>query len=89
MTYYFQPTAMIPVKLFIGYIQMSSTDSYSCIKIGLVRYNWTEAEFKEFERFTFKPRLKFWWFHLNLYELFQDLGRRSVEPGFWGIWDAA
>ena len=27
-----------------------------------------ETEFKEFQpRLKFKPRLKFWWFHLNLY----------------------
>jgi len=39
-----------------------------------------EAEFKEFE-----PRLKFWWFHLNLYLFFQDLSRRLIETGFWGI----
>ena len=33
----------------------------------------TEAEFKEF-----KPRLKYGWFHLKLYLIFQDLSR------FWG-----
>ena len=44
----------------------------------------TEAEFKEFE-----PRLKYGWFHLKLYSIFQDLSRRSIETGFWGIWDAA
>ena len=32
------------------------------------------AEFKEFERwFKFKPRLKYGWFHLKLYQMFQDL----------------
>jgi len=36
-----------------------------------------EAEFKEFERrFKFKPRIKYGWFHLELYQMFQDLGRR-------------
>ena len=35
------------------------------------------AEFKEFERrFKFKPRLKHGWFHLKLYQMFQDLSRR-------------
>ena len=35
------------------------------------------AEFKEFERrFKFKPRLKYGWFHLKLYQMFQDLSRR-------------
>ena len=35
------------------------------------------AEFKEFERrFKFKPRLEYGWFHLKLYQMFQDLSRR-------------
>ena len=34
----------------------------------------TVAEFKEFERrFKFKPRFKYGWFHLKLYQMFQDL----------------
>ena len=46
----------------------------------------TEAEFKEFEPLLkFKPRLKYGWFHLNLYSIFQDLSRRSIETGFWQI----
>ena len=40
-------------------------------------FNWTVAEFEEFERrFKFKPRLKYGWFHLKLYQMFQDLSRR-------------
>ena len=35
-----------------------------------------EAEIKEF---------KYGWFHLKLYSIFQDLSRRSIETGFWGI----
>ena len=32
------------------------------------------AEFNDFERrFKFKPRLKYGWFHLKLYQMFQDL----------------
>jgi len=55
---------------------------------------YTKAEFKEFEpKFKFKPVLKFCWFHLSLYQIFQDLSRRSIETGsrrsietgFWGI----
>ena len=39
----------------------------------------TVAEFKEFERrFKFKPRLKYGWFHLNLYQMLQDLSRRLI-----------
>ena len=58
--------------------------------------SWSEAEFKEFEpqlkfkpRLKFKLRLKYGWFHLKLYSIFQDLRQRSIETGFWGIWDAA
>ena len=37
------------------------------------------AEFKEFERqFKFKPRLKYGWFHLKLYQMFQGLSRRLI-----------
>ena len=35
------------------------------------------TEFKEFERrFKFKPRFKYGWFHLKLYQMFKDLSRR-------------
>ena len=46
----------------------------------------SEAEYKEFG-----PRLKYGWlrFRLKLYSMFQDLCRRSIETGFWRIWDAA
>ena len=41
--------------------------------------NKSVAEFKEFERrFKFKPRFKFGWFHLKLYQVFQDLSRRLI-----------
>jgi len=41
---------------------------------------YSEAEFKEFEL-----RLKYVWFHLKLYSIFQVLSRRLVETGFQGI----
>ena len=41
------------------------------------------AEFEEFER------LKYGWFHLKLYSMFQDLSWRSIETGIWRIWEAA
>ena len=45
-----------------------------------------KAEFKEFvPRLKFKPRLKYGWFQLKLYWIFQDLSRRSIETGFGGI----
>ena len=41
--------------------------------------NYSVAEFKEFERrFKFKPRFKYGWFHLKLYQMFQDLSRRFI-----------
>jgi len=39
-----------------------------------------DAEFKEFE-----PRLKYGWFHLKSYSMFQDLSWRSIKTGFWRI----
>ena len=50
------------------------------IFLSLYIYLESEAEFKEFE-----PRLKYGWFHLKLYSIFQDLSRRLIETGFWGI----
>ena len=46
-----------------------------------------EAEFKEFERrLKFKPRLKYGWFHLKLYSMFQDLSRcAQLKPVFGGF----
>ena len=50
----------------------------------------TETEFIEFEpRFKFKPGLKYGWFHVKLYLIFQDLSQRSIETGFWHIEAAA
>ena len=54
------------------------------LKLSLQRPN-----FEEFEpRLKFDMQLKYGWFHLKLYLLFQDLSRRSIEIGFWWIWDA-
>ncbi len=40
------------------------------------------AEFKKFERRfkfnKFKPRLKYGWFHLKLYQMFEDLSQRLI-----------
>ena len=45
-------------------------------KLFIYNYIYTAAEFKEFERwFKFKPRFKYDWFHLKL---FQDLSRRLI-----------
>ena len=43
------------------------------------RFTTSVAEFKEFERrFKFMPRLKYGWFHLKLYQMFQDLSQRLI-----------
>ena len=50
------------------------------------RFASSEAEFKEFEpRFKFKPRLRYGWFHLKLYQMFQDLAGAQFKPGFGGF----
>jgi len=48
------------------------------------KFGHTEAEFNEFERW-----LKYGWFHLKLYSMFQYLSWRSIETGFWRISDKA
>ena len=55
--------------------------AFSCYKNRkkLKMKNCTMAEFKEFEqRFKFKPRFKYGWFHLKLYKMFQDLSQRLI-----------
>ena len=46
-----------------------------------------ETEFKGFERLLKfkKPRLKYDWFRLQLYLIYQDLSRHSIETGSWRI----
>ena len=45
-----------------------------------------ESEFKEFDRrLEFETRLKYGWFPLKLYSMFQDFSRLSIETGFWRI----
>jgi len=38
----------------------------------------SEAEFKEFE-----PRLKYGWFHLKLFSIFQNLAGAQMKPAFY------
>ena len=45
-----------------------------------IKTTYPEAEFKEYE-----PRLKYGWFHLKPYSIFQDLSRRLIETGYWQI----
>ena len=56
---------------------------YMFYLLGLCTYSTCStcsvAEFKEFERrFKFKPRFKYGWFHLKLYQMFQDLNQRLI-----------
>ena len=56
--------------------------SLKCMQEGVT----SEAELKEFEpRLKFKLLLKYDWFHLKLYSMFQDLSRRSIETSFGGL----
>ena len=45
-----------------------------------ISLHYTETELKEFE-----PRLKYGWFHLKSFSMFQDLSLRLIETGFWRI----
>jgi len=65
-----------PAKVSNHYLCFKKLENVSC----------SEAEFKEFERrLKLKPRLKYGWFHLKLYSMFQDLSRRSIETGILRI----
>jgi len=45
-----------------------------------------ETEFKKLKRWLkFKPPLKYGWFLLKLYSMFQVYYRRLIETGFWRI----
>ena len=45
-----------------------------------------EAKFKEFEpKLKFETWIKYGWFHLKMYSIFQDLSQGSIETGFWRI----
>ena len=51
-----------------------------------VNFSDPESEFKEFEpQLKFKPPLKYGWFHLKLYSIFQDLSRHLIKPVFVGF----
>ena len=52
----------------------------------ILKYSTTEAEFKELSRgLNLSRSSNMGYFHLKLYSIFQDLSRRSIETGFWGI----
>ena len=64
--------------------------SFYKIKNAEVVFDASSPEFKPGFNFDasspkFKPGFKLDWFHLKLYQICQDLIRRSNETGFWGI----
>ena len=58
---------------------------YFCFAQFKTKDIYPEAELKFEPRLKFETRLKYGWFHLNLYSMFQDLSRRSIETVFWWI----
>ena len=45
------------------------------------------TEFKDFEPWLkFKPRLKYGWFQLKLYSIFQDFAGAQLKPFFLDFW---
>ena len=82
---FFKPSIYLQIYLTAG----SSNSIILFASKGFHAFRWDEspeAEFKEFKpRFKFKPRLKFYLFHLNLYSVFRNLSRRSIEPSFSGF----
>jgi len=69
---------IIKIKFYI-YVQIQSGNF---IMITLRH----EAKFKGFEpRLKFEKQLKYGWFHLKLFSMFQDLSRHSIETVFWRI----
>jgi len=65
-----------------GEVKLRYKDSHACLPrnmMGLIP-SLTETEFKEFEpRLKFETQLKYSWFHLKLYSMFQDLSWRSID----------
>jgi len=63
-------------NIFKTYLCISERNVWIPFKDVCVNIVQSVAEFKEFERrFKFKPRFKYGWFHLKLYQMFQDLNR--------------
>ena len=50
-----------------------NSDRSNNLSMKYQKFTPSEAEFKEFE-----PRFKYAWFHIKLYQMFQDLSRRSI-----------
>ena len=64
-----QPVNDIDIYITYGWLFIFYSQ-YGTIFIDLIV---PETEFTEFEpRLKFKPRLKYGWFHLKLYSIFQD-----------------
>ena len=77
----FQTSANHTAYPFTGTSLSSVPSLYLTQRVACTKciYLKSVAEFKEFERrFKFKPWLKYGWFHLKFYQMFQDLSRRLI-----------
>ena len=71
-------TAQLLCLMFIGLFKLKKYHPISVFS--------PEAGFEEFEpRFKFKLRLKYGWFHLKLYSIFQVLAGAQLKPVFGGF----
>jgi len=69
------PKRQLPIEFAVYMISRFASTFFIC---PIILYK-PVAEFKEFERrFIFKPGLKYGWFHLKLYQMFQDLSHRLI-----------
>ena len=78
---------LIKARYRVTGLEEGRTEENDCnILFSYTSLLFPKADLKKFEpRLKFKPRLKYGWFHLKLYSIFQDLSRRSIETGFWQI----
>ena len=73
------------LRRYTVYIPNSVSEVSSFVSNHEIK-QYSEAEFKEFERrLKFKPWIKYGWFHLKLYSMFQDLSGRLIETKIWRI----
>ena len=80
----FDPLSFDPVSFDL----LSVLNKLEKIHSDMIFRDYTDpgAEFKGFESWLkFETRLKYDWFHLKLFLMFQDLNRSSTETGFGWI----
>ena len=80
---YYKRNLTKPIISFFNYLMLISISLiliFDGKRSFLKKYSKCKANFKEFV-----PWLKYDWFHLKWYTMFQDLSRCSIETGFWRI----